>query len=46
MNFQIQIVKNQHALPITRTYMSEAEEALRTADGLASPRSPLRIVKE
>jgi cyclopropane-fatty-acyl-phospholipid synthase len=46
MNFQIQIVKNQHALPITRTYMSQAEEALRTADGLASPRSPLRIVKE
>ncbi len=28
-NFQIQFCKNQHALPITRNYMVEAEESLR-----------------
>ncbi len=46
MNFQIQIVKNQHALPLTRNYMIEAEDALRAADSPASPRAPLRVVRE
>ncbi len=31
-NFQIQFCKNQHALPITRNYMIEAEERLRASD--------------
>ena len=31
-NFQIQFCKNQHALPLTRNYMLEAEERLRAAD--------------
>ncbi len=31
-NFQIQFVKNQHALPLTRNYMFEEEERLRMID--------------
>ncbi|TYC49765.1 class I SAM-dependent methyltransferase [Rhodobacterales bacterium] len=31
-NFQIQFVRNQTALPLTRTYMPEEEERLRTID--------------
>ena len=31
-NFQIQFVKNQHALPLTRNYMIEEEERLRKID--------------
>jgi cyclopropane-fatty-acyl-phospholipid synthase len=31
-NFQIQFVKNQHALPLTRNYMIAEEERLRTID--------------
>ncbi|WP_421694458.1 class I SAM-dependent methyltransferase [Aestuariivirga sp.] len=31
-NFQIQFVKNQHVLPLTRNYMIEAEERLREID--------------
>ncbi len=31
-NFQIQFVKNQHALPLTRNYMFEEEERLRKID--------------
>ncbi|SFS05044.1 SAM-dependent methyltransferase [Sphingomonas jatrophae] len=29
VNFQVQYIRNRHALPITRDYMSEAEAALR-----------------
>ena len=32
MNFQIQFTRHQHALPITRDYMLEAEKALRIKD--------------
>ncbi len=31
-NFQIQFAKNQHALPLTRNYMIEEEERLRSID--------------
>ena len=31
-NFQIQFVKNQHVLPLTRNYMIEEEERLRAID--------------
>jgi cyclopropane-fatty-acyl-phospholipid synthase len=33
-NFQIQFCKNQHALPLTRDYMTEAEAELRRAESL------------
>ncbi len=33
-NFQIQFCKNQHALPLTRDYMLEAEAELRRAESL------------
>ncbi|WP_421723300.1 class I SAM-dependent methyltransferase [Bauldia sp.] len=36
MNFQVQLVRNQEALPLTRTYMSEAEERLRALDRQAA----------
>jgi cyclopropane-fatty-acyl-phospholipid synthase len=32
MNFQIQITRNQHALPLTRDYMTEAETRLKEID--------------
>jgi len=32
-NFQIQLAGNQHALPLTRRYMMDEEEALRRTDG-------------
>lgn len=32
-NFQIQFVKDQHVLPLTRGYLSEEEERLRSLDG-------------
>jgi cyclopropane-fatty-acyl-phospholipid synthase len=31
-NFQIQFVKNQHALPLTRNYMIAEEDRLREID--------------
>ena len=31
-NFQIQFTRNQHALPLTRGYMREEEERLRSID--------------
>jgi cyclopropane-fatty-acyl-phospholipid synthase len=33
MNFQIQITKSQHALPLTRDYIWDAEDKLRSRDG-------------
>jgi cyclopropane-fatty-acyl-phospholipid synthase len=46
MNFQIQIAKHQEALPLTRNYMWEAEEALRAADLRATPRTPMKLAGE
>ena len=46
MNFQIQITKHQHALPLTRDYMWEAEEALRLKDERAAGRSSFKIAGE
>ncbi len=31
-NFQIQFCKNQHAVPLTRDYIRDAEEALRAQE--------------
>ncbi|MBS0273364.1 MAG: class I SAM-dependent methyltransferase [Proteobacteria bacterium] len=41
--FQIQLVKNQHALPITRDYMVDAERTMRFAGTEHMP-APLRLV--
>lgn len=38
MNFQIQIARNQNALPLTRAYMGDAEESLRGRDRDLIPR--------
>jgi cyclopropane-fatty-acyl-phospholipid synthase len=46
MNFQIQITRHQEALPFTRNYMWEAEEALRDVDRKATPRTPLKLAGE
>jgi len=46
MNFQIQIVRNQHALPLTRDYIFRAEEALRARDTRTGQRPPLKIAGE
>lgn len=37
MVFQLQLTKNQHALPLTRDYMYEAEREMRQRDGLYAP---------
>jgi cyclopropane-fatty-acyl-phospholipid synthase len=44
MNFQIQMTRQQEALPLTRGYMHDAEEALRRRDG--AERRPLRLAGE
>ena len=46
MNFQIQFTRHQEALPLTRNYMFEAEEALRTADAAWTDRTPLKLAGE
>lgn len=46
MNFQIQIARNQSALPFTRGYMRDAEEALRGAERSAGDRRPLKLAGE
>ena len=46
MNFQIQLTRHQDALPLTRNYMWEAEEALRAADRRAAGGSSLKIAGE
>jgi cyclopropane-fatty-acyl-phospholipid synthase len=46
MNFQIQFTRHQHALPITRDYMFEAEKALRTKDRRIEERASLKIAGE
>jgi cyclopropane-fatty-acyl-phospholipid synthase len=46
INFQIQIAKNLTALPLTRGYMSEAEEALRRAERDAAAPAPLKLAGE
>ncbi|HSD91466.1 MAG TPA: cyclopropane-fatty-acyl-phospholipid synthase family protein [Methyloceanibacter sp.] len=37
MVFQLQLTKNQHALPLTRDYMFEAEREMRKRDSLYAP---------
>ncbi len=44
MNFQIQLTRNQLALPLTRNYMFRTEEALRNTDGAS--RTPLKLAGE
>jgi cyclopropane-fatty-acyl-phospholipid synthase len=45
MVFQIQIVRDQNALPLTRDYIWQAEEAMRRRDE-AGTRRPLKIAGE
>ncbi len=45
MNFQIQLTKNQMAVPLTRDYMHEAEEKLRAVDA-TSEAPPLKLAGE
>jgi cyclopropane-fatty-acyl-phospholipid synthase len=46
MNFQIQMTRDQLALPLTRSYMGDAEEALRRKESVATDRRPLRLAGE
>ena len=46
MNFQIQLTRHQHALPLTRDYMFEAEKALRIKDQRIEERQSLKIAGE
>jgi len=46
MNFQIQLTRHQHALPITRDYMFEAERALRIKDRRIEERESLKVAGE
>ncbi|MBZ0230592.1 MAG: class I SAM-dependent methyltransferase, partial [Bauldia sp.] len=46
MNFQIQITRHQEAVPLTRNYMWEAEEALRAVDADWVEREPLKMAGE
>ena len=44
MNFQIQVTRNQIALPLTRDYMFRTEEALRVKD--SQSKVPLKLAGE
>jgi cyclopropane-fatty-acyl-phospholipid synthase len=44
MNFQVQLTKQQLALPLTRNYMHQAEDRLRTMD--ATSKVPLKLAGE
>jgi cyclopropane-fatty-acyl-phospholipid synthase len=46
MNFQIQMTREQMALPLTRGYMHDAEEALRRKESTAADRRPMRLAGE
>jgi cyclopropane-fatty-acyl-phospholipid synthase len=46
MNFQVQMTRDQLALPLTRNYMDDAEEALRRKESVATDRRPLRLAGE
>jgi cyclopropane-fatty-acyl-phospholipid synthase len=46
MNFQIQVTRDQNALPLTRNYMWEAEEKLRAVDEQAEKRAAFKIAGE
>jgi len=35
VNYQVQYIRNRHALPITRDYIQEAEARYRLAEGKA-----------
>jgi cyclopropane-fatty-acyl-phospholipid synthase len=39
-NFQVQYVRDRHALPITRDYMAEAEKRLRSKSNGAKKKGP------
>jgi len=45
MNFQIQLAKSLEALPLTRDYMQDAEDALRRAER-ETERAPLKLAGE
>ena len=44
MNFQLQLTRNQMALPLTRAYMHQTEDKLRAADGESAV--PLKLAGE
>ena len=44
-NYQVQYVRDRHALPITRDYMIEAERRYRAMDKRAAPK-PKRVQRE
>jgi cyclopropane-fatty-acyl-phospholipid synthase len=46
MNFQIQLARNLEALPLTRDYIGQAEEALRRKELMASDRRPSHLAAE
>jgi cyclopropane-fatty-acyl-phospholipid synthase len=46
MNFQIQMSRKLDALPLTRTYMFDAEEALRRKESAAADTPPVRLAGE
>ena len=46
MNFQMQFVKDQEILPLTRDYMGAAEAKLSEADRTATDRRPMRLAGE
>jgi cyclopropane-fatty-acyl-phospholipid synthase len=45
-NFQIQLSRQLEALPITRRYMVDAEDALRRKEGTTAERRPVRLAGE
>jgi cyclopropane-fatty-acyl-phospholipid synthase len=45
-NFQIQLSRQLDALPLTRQYMSDAEDALRRKESAAADRRPVRLAGE
>ncbi|HVY19601.1 MAG TPA: cyclopropane-fatty-acyl-phospholipid synthase family protein [Bauldia sp.] len=45
-NFQIQLSKQLEALPLTRRYMVDAEDALRRKESSAADRRPVRLAGE
>jgi cyclopropane-fatty-acyl-phospholipid synthase len=46
MNFQIQLARKLEALPLTRDYIANAEDSLRSADTVATDRRPARLAAE
>jgi cyclopropane-fatty-acyl-phospholipid synthase len=46
MNMQIQLTRKLEALPLTRGYMADAEEALKRKESAATDRRPMRLAGE